>query len=241
MFDPDTLIVTYDQERGEPRGSRRKDADYKAQGLGECIDCGVCVHVCPTGIDIRKGLQYECIGCAACIDGCDEVMDKIGYPRGLVRYSTESAENQHLTRKEILAHIVRPRILIYSAILMAIISATGWFIAHRIPLKVDVIRDRATLAREADDGSIENLYMLRFMNTDEKPHHYHIRVTGLDGITLDDAEMEVPSATTKERSVIVRARPGSGKTGSNPINFDIVAEEEVGIHVNEKAAFLLPQ
>ncbi|HZX31537.1 MAG TPA: cytochrome c oxidase accessory protein CcoG [Rhodocyclaceae bacterium] len=241
MFDPDTLIITYDTERGEPRGTRKKGADYKAEGLGECIDCGVCVHVCPTGIDIRKGLQYECIGCAACVDGCDEVMDKVGYPRGLVRYSTENAGNQHLTRQEIFARIIRPRILLYTTILMVIIGATGWFLAHRIPLKVDVIRDRATLAREADNGNIENIYMLRFMNTDEKPHRYQITVSGLEGVTLaDQGQVEVAPASLKEATILVQVPPTAGKSGSNPVHFDIVAEDNADIHIREKAAFMLP-
>ncbi|HJW23915.1 MAG TPA: cytochrome c oxidase accessory protein CcoG [Rhodocyclaceae bacterium] len=240
MFDPDTLIITYDQERGEPRGARKKGADLKAQGLGQCVDCGICVQVCPTGIDIRKGLQYECIGCAACIDACDGVMDKVGYPRGLVRYSTENAGSQHLSRREIVGRIVRPRILLYTAILMAIVGTTGWFIGHRIPLKVDVIRDRATLTREAEDGSIENIYMLRFMNTDERPHRYRIGISGLDGIGVSSSEVEVPAASLKEMPMVVHAPPGSGKSGSNPVHFDIVAEENDSIHIREKAAFMLP-
>jgi cytochrome c oxidase accessory protein FixG len=241
MFDPDTLVITYDQERGEPRGARKKGADFKNQGLGECVDCGVCVQVCPTGIDIRDGLQYECIGCAACIDACDEVMDKVGYPRGLVRYSTENAGCLHLSRRDIFARIVRPRILLYTAVLLAIVGVTGWFLAYRIPLKVDIIRDRATLAREADNGDIENIYMLRFMNTDEKPHRYRIAVSGLEGIRLaDKGEVEVPPASLKEVPIIVQAPPSSGKIGSNPVHFDISAEDDWTIRIREKAAFMLP-
>src|SRR5574343_1768785 len=139
MFDKDTLIISYDPGRGEPRAPRGRKVDAKAAGLGDCIDCGLCVQVCPTGIDIRNGLQYECIGCAACIDVCDQVMDKVNLPRGLVRYSTENAMSQHLDRKAIMAHIVRPRILLYTAILAIILGLTAWFLAHRIPLKVDII------------------------------------------------------------------------------------------------------
>jgi len=241
MFDPDTLIITYDESRGEPRGTRKKGTDAKAANLGDCVDCGICVQVCPTGIDIRNGLQYECIGCAACIDACDEVMDKVGSPRGLVRYSTENALNKHLTRKEILGHVVRPRILLYTVILMIILGVTSWFLAHRIPLKVDVIRDRTTLAREADDGSIENSFLLQFMNTDEKPHRYQITVTGLDGLKVaTEATIDVPSATLKSMPVILQAPPESGKKGSNPIHFDIVAAEDPSIHITEKAAFMQP-
>ena len=122
MFDSDTLVITYDEQRGEPRGSRSRSADYKAAGLGDCVDCGICVQVCPTGIDIRDGLQYECIGCAACIDGCDQVMDKMGYPRGLIRYSTENAVRGSYQDRDIVRRVLRPRTLVYSAILLAVIS-----------------------------------------------------------------------------------------------------------------------
>ncbi|MDE2584291.1 MAG: cytochrome c oxidase accessory protein CcoG [Betaproteobacteria bacterium] len=240
MFDPDTLVITYDPERGENRGSRKKGVDYKAQGLGDCIDCGICVQVCPTGIDIRKGLQYECIGCAACIDGCDEVMDKMNYPRGLIRYSTENAMERHLTKKEILGHVVRPRILLYSVILMVILAATAWFLAHRIPLKVDVIRDRGSLAREMDDGTIENVYTLRVMNTDEKSRRYHISATGLDTLkVVGNADVEVPAATNTSLLTALRAQPDVGKKGSNPIMIEI-ASEDGEIKIQEKAVFMQP-
>ncbi|PZR30179.1 MAG: cytochrome c oxidase accessory protein CcoG, partial [Azospira oryzae] len=241
MFDPDTLIITYDPERGEPRGTRKKGADPKALGLGECVDCGICVQVCPTGIDIRNGLQYECIGCAACIDACDEVMDKVNYPRGLIRYSTENAMARHLTKKEILGHVVRPRILLYSVILAAITLTTAWFIAHRIPLKVDVIRDRGALARETDMGLIENTFTLRFMNTDEQAHRYRIKATGLDGLEVGGAaEVDVPAATTTSLMTSLQVQPDAGKKGSNPIMFEIEAMDGSNIRIREKAVFMLP-
>ncbi|MGE5472390.1 MAG: cytochrome c oxidase accessory protein CcoG [Bacteroidota bacterium] len=241
MFDPDTLIVSYDPERGEQRGARKKGVDAKAAGLGDCIDCGLCVQVCPTGIDIRNGLQYECIGCAACIDVCDPVMDKIGQPRGLIRYSTENALARHLTRKEIFSHIIRPRILLYTAILVLITGLSGWFLAHRIPLKVDIIRDRSTLAREADDGQIENIFTLQIMNTEERPHRYKVTVDGLPGVTiLDNHDVDVPAATLQSYMAIVRAQPDAGNKGANPIHFAIVAEDNPDIKVREKASFMLP-
>jgi cytochrome c oxidase accessory protein FixG len=239
MFDPDTLIVTYDPARGEPRGARKKDTDTSK--LGDCIDCGQCVQVCPTGIDIRNGLQYECIGCAACIDICDQVMDKVGLPRGLVRYSTESALEKHLTRKEILAHIVRPRILLYTVILTIIIALTAWFLAHRIPLKVDIIRDRSTLAREADDGRIENVYTLQIMNTEEQAHRYKVTVDGLNGAEIaGGSEFEVPAASLQGFSTVVRVEADAGKQGANQIHFEIVAADNPDIKVREKASFMLP-
>ena len=239
MFDPDTLIITYDPERGEPRGIRKKDADPNK--LGDCVDCGQCVHVCPTGIDIRNGLQYECIGCAACIDICDQVMDKVNLPRGLIRYSTENAMAQHLGKKEILSHIVRPRILLYTAILALILGLCAWFLAHRIPLKVDVIRDRSVLAREAEDGRIENVYMLQIMNTEERAHRYRITVDGLPGAEIaGEAEVDAPAAALTSFNTVVRVPPEAGKSGSNQIHFEIVATENPDIHLREKASFLLP-
>ena len=241
MFDPDTLIITYDPERGETRGVRKKGVDPKAAGLGDCVDCGQCVTVCPTGIDIRNGLQYECIGCAACIDVCDQVMDKVGLPRGLIRYSTENAMAQHLGKKEILGHIVRPRILLYTAILILICGMAAWFLAHRIPLKVDIIRDRSVLAREADDGRIENVYMLQIMNTEERDHRYRISVDGLPGAEIaGDAEVDATAAGLTSFNTVVRVPPEAGKSGSNTIHFDIVAVENPDIKVREKASFLLP-
>ena len=241
MFDPDTLIITYDPTRGETRGVRKKGVDPKAAGLGDCVDCGQCVTVCPTGIDIRDGLQYECIGCAACIDVCDQVMDKVNLPRGLIRYSTENAMAQHLGKKEILGHIVRPRILLYTAILVLITGLAAWFLANRIPLKVDVIRDRSTLAREADDGSIENVYMLQIMNTEERPHRYKVTVDGLPGAEIVGAdEVEVPPATLQSFNAIVRVPPEAGKKGANQIHLEIAAQENAAIKVREKASFLQP-
>jgi cytochrome c oxidase accessory protein FixG len=239
MFDPDTLIVTYDEARGEPRGVRSKSGDNA--GKGDCIDCGLCVHVCPTGIDIRNGLQYECIGCSACIDACDNVMDKQGMPRGLVRYSTENAMAKKWGKAEIAAHLLRPRIMIYTAVLFAITAAAAFGIATRTPLKVDVIRDRGVMAREVEDGLIENVFTLRIMNTDEKPHRYRFAIAGLDGIRLAGAnDVEVAGASTKSLVLPVRVPPEAAKQGSHPIFFDIAAAEDAGIKLHEKAVFIMP-
>jgi len=136
---------------------------------------------------------------------------------------------------------VRPRILLYTVILVVITGAASWFMAHRIPLKVDIIRDRATLAREADDGSIENLYTLQFMNTEEQPRHYRIDVRGLDGIKLSTAqEIEVPAASLRAVQTTVQVPPEAGKKGANPIFFDISAVDDKDIHLSEKASFMLP-
>jgi cytochrome c oxidase accessory protein FixG len=241
MFDPDTLIISYDPERGEPRGPRRKNAPPESARPGDCIDCGLCVQVCPTGIDIRQGLQLECIACAACIDACDQVMDKIKLPRGLIRYSTENALARHYSGRDILAHLLRPRTLVYASLLLVLVAATAWSLATRIPLKVDIIRDRATLYREADDEQIENVFRLHVMNTDEKPHRYVIRVGGIDGIAIvGETEIEVSGASNKSFVVVAAAKDGAAPKGSNKIVFDIHAAEDDTIAVQEKSTFFMP-
>jgi cytochrome c oxidase accessory protein FixG len=242
MFDPDTLVITYDEERGEPRGTRKRGADYKAQGKGDCVDCGICVQVCPTGIDIRQGLQYECIGCAACIDACDQVMDKMGYAKGLIRYSTEHAIAQHWGWKDIVGHVVRPRVIIYTAILTAISIAWLWGLANKPVLRVDVIRDRATLAREVEGGLIENVYRLQVMNVSEKDERYTMSVSGLDNIAIaGEQTIDVPAASNKSVTVLVRVPPDAAKPGSNTVYFDVksVASDKIAVH--EKATFLIPR
>ena len=241
MFDPDTLTITYDTERGEPRGSRKKGVIPISIAKGDCVDCSICVQVCPTGIDIRDGLQYECIGCAACIDACDQVMEKMDYPKGLIRYSTEHAIEQHWGWWEIVGHIVRPRIFIYSAILGAICVAFVWGIVNKASLRVDVIRDRAVLAREVEGGLIENIYRLHVINVSEAPHRYALSVSGLPGIDMvGERILEVPAAGARTFAVQVRVPPESGKKGSNQIFFDVksLADEKVAVH--EKASFLQP-
>jgi len=241
MFDKDTLIVTYDTERGEPRGARSKKVDFKAQGLGACVDCGVCVQVCPTGIDIRKGLQYECIGCGACADGCDQIMDKMGYARGLVRYTTENALEQHFDSQTVWSHVLRPRTLIYTAILSAIIIAWIAAIAVRNPLKVDVIRDRGSLWRELDEGVIENVYRVQFMNTEEQTRDYRLSVVGLDGLKVASGDVVhlAPTATTSV-AVRIQAPPGIGTQGANKIEFVVQSVGGSENKVVEKAVFFVP-
>ena len=239
MFDPDTLVITYDPERGEPRGARKKGAG--AAALGDCVDCNLCVVVCPTGIDIRKGQQYECIGCGACIDACDPVMDKVGKPRGLIRYTTENALAKHFTAKDVVNHILRPRIVLYTTILVAITVASIWSLAVRVPLKVDIMRDPSVLSREADDGRIENVYNLKIMNTTEDAKRYALSVDGMEGAELiGERIVEVASAENHEVTVVVRAPPESGKKGANRIYFDIKALNHDSIAVHEKASFLMP-
>jgi cytochrome c oxidase accessory protein FixG len=237
MFDRDTLIITYDAARGEPRGKKA------AKGAGDCVDCEICVQVCPTGIDIRNGLQYECIGCAACIDGCNQVMDKLGRPRGLIRYTTTHAMEKGFTGRQILKRVLRPRVLLYTSVLLAITLALAASLAFKTTLKVDVIRDRAALSREVEDGRVENVYRLHIMNVTERPRAFEISAAagkdaagGVRDIELwGDTTVIVPGADN--RTVPVRVR-GRAAPGTHPIEFRvraIGAEDQV----REKSVFLV--
>lgn len=239
MFDPDTLVVTYDTERGEPRGSRKKGVEPRSVGKGDCVDCNICVQVCPTGIDIRDGLQYECIGCGACIDGCNDVMDRMGYDRGLIRYSTENAVRQHWGRRDILAHVLRPRILIYATLLIAICAATLAALMLRPDVRVDILRDRSTLAREVPGGLIENVYRLQLMNMSEMPREVHIGVSGLESATIAGPTMALlPAAGMESVSVNVRVPFDVAEPGIYDIEFEIESENQT---VREKSTFILPR
>ncbi len=242
MFDKDTMIVTYDEQRGEPRGPRSKKADPAKLGLGACVDCTLCVQVCPTGIDIRKGLQYECIGCGACIDVCDEVMDKVGYPRGLIKYSTQNGMANGWSSAQMIRRAFRPRVLVYSGILLLITMAVMVSLYLRTPLKVDVIRDRGALARMVEKGRIENVFRLQVMNATEHTQRYRITVSGLPDISIaSDAEVEV--LPTEVRSAVLRVQipPGAAPSGSHAIHFEVRSMGDDPAQVTEKAAFLVPR
>ncbi|MEO8004227.1 MAG: cytochrome c oxidase accessory protein CcoG [Betaproteobacteria bacterium] len=246
MFDPDTLVITYDRARGESRGARSRSADRKAIGLGDCVDCGICVQVCPTGIDIRNGLQYECIGCAACIDGCDQVMDKMGYPKGLIRYTTENALHGGISTRGMLKRILRPRVLVYTTILWSIIVATLVTLYERVPLKVNVIRDRGSVMHDADAREAQNVYRLRIMNTQEVARDMRIAVSGLEGIEIEGASQAVRVAPASSLVVPVRveAPRASAAKGSNRIEFTIEATdpahpERAPLRVVENASFVV--
>jgi cytochrome c oxidase accessory protein FixG len=252
MFDDDTLIVTYDEARGEPRGGRSRYAEMVGQKLGSCIDCSLCVQVCPTGIDIRKGLQYECIGCGACADVCDTVMDKMHYPRGLIKYSTQNAMNNKWTHKEMLQRIFRPRVLIYSCVLALLITGLATSLWLRSSFRVDVVRDRGVMARVTSDGMLENVYRLQIMNATEATQHYRLNVTGLKGLQIeqednDDADnsrltgtMMVKPAQSRWLIVDLKIPDGSVESGSHKIEFQIQAIESKET-VKEKSTFLVPR
>ncbi len=248
MFDKDTLIISYDAERGEPRGARSKKADPTKQTLGACVDCSMCVQVCPTGIDIRKGLQYECIGCAACVDACDSVMDRFGYARGLVRYDTQNGLAQHLSRDQLWKRALRPRVIVYSTILLIICTAVGTSMALRTPFKADVVRDRASLARQVDDGWIENVYRLQIMNATEQRQTYRIKADGLPGLKQTGQDsLDLAPAEARWTTIALRVPPqtaASQSAGAHEIHFTIEREAtggEPSRSVREKSTFVLPR
>jgi cytochrome c oxidase accessory protein FixG len=239
MFDPDTLVVTYDARRGEPRGAGSKKSGRAEKGLGDCLDCNLCVQVCPTGIDIRNGLQYECIGCAACIDACNHVMAKAELPPGLIRYSTQHAMKEHYGSRGIWRHVLRPRVYVYATVIGVVTAALFVAVALRIPLKVDVIRDRGALAREVEDGLVENTYRLQVMNTSERPQRYTISAAGLEGLQVaSDPTFELNGATTQSVLVRLRAAPEALQPGSNRITINVTAVDDPSVQVNEKTVFL---
>jgi cytochrome c oxidase accessory protein FixG len=240
MFDRDTLIITYDGARGEPRGARARAVDPHARGLGDCVDCNICVQVCPTGIDIRDGLQFQCIGCAACIDGCDQVMDKMGYPRGLIRYSTQHAMARRMTLRQALRRALRPRMLIYGAILCGIVFAAAAGLWMRVPLKVDVIRDRAAISREVEDGKIENVYRLQIMNTAESSRAFQITVQGPPTVHLaGETRIELDSTASRMVPVRVRLDPSAAQPGTHGIVFVVSAVDAADVNVREKSVFIV--
>ncbi len=236
MFDKNTLIISYDPARGEPRGSRAKGVDRKAAGKGDCIDCTMCVQVCPTGIDIRNGLQYQCISCSACIDVCNDVMDKMDYPRGLIRYTTENA----LEGKKV--HILRPRVIIYATILVLIVLSLGIAISQRVALELDVIRDRNSLYRETDDDGIENVYTLKIINMDEHAHDYTLDAQGIPGlhVSLDD-NLHVGPGEVRELGVRVGVKEDHLHKRSSKITFHLQAKDDPRLDAVRAARFMGPE
>ncbi len=235
MFDKDTLVITYDEERGEPRGARKRGTDAREQGLGDCIDCTWCVQVCPTGIDIRKGLQIECIACAACIDACDEIMDKMGSPRGLIRYTTEHALHHEPTR------LLRPRVLIYGALLSVLIMGFVTAIVLRSPVSLDVIRDRNTLYRLTDDGNVDNVYTLRILNKTEREQTFRIEARGASPLTLVPGEREYRVASGTVYSLPLRVRRAAyDPVGPETITLTVRSVEDPEVSSTTDARFLAP-
>ena len=235
MFDKDTLIISYDEARGEPRGGRKRSVDPKEAGLGDCIDCTMCVQVCPTGIDIRDGLQYECIACAACIDACDSVMDKMGYPRGLVRYTTEHALSGKKTR------VLRPRVFVYATLLVVLMGGLVASMVTRTPVILDVIRDRNSLYRELPDGLIENIYTVKLINQSEQSRSFRLSVAGMPGLLVDGVGETVDVGGGDVLSLPVRARAQSDTArGIMNIAFTVVAVDDDSVIVTQDSRFVGP-
>jgi len=247
MFDRDTLIIGYDPVRGEARGSRPRTADAQALGLGDCIDCKLCVQVCPTGIDIRDGLQSNCIGCAACIDVCDSVMDKMNYPRGLIRYSTENGLAQGWDKPTLLKRVLRVRVLIYGALLLLVAATFVVSINLRSPFKVDVIRDRGVMARVVQSGAVENVYRLHIMNATEVQQRYRVHVLGPQGLEMA-YNTEITLGPVEERTVPVSVRLPASRASTLagqtlPIQFELTqwGERDEVASVRESTTFHLPR
>ncbi|AVQ00004.1 cytochrome c oxidase accessory protein CcoG [Ahniella affigens] len=235
MFDRDTLIIAYDEKRGEDRGARKRGTDYKAKGLGDCIDCTICVQVCPTGIDIRDGLQYECIACGSCIDACDEVMDRMGYPRGLVRYTTQHQLEDKQT------HVFRWRIVVYAILLLAITVGLGLSIAWRKPVIMDVIRDRNALYRETYEHQIQNGYMLRIINKTESAQRFELELVGPPSLTFarHPGVIELPPEEVRTVGVMLSA-PASDVKGKVDIEF-VLKSEGSDFSLTESSRFFAPE
>jgi len=235
MFDADSLVISYDEARGEPRGKRRKNADKDELGLGDCIDCYGCVQVCPTGIDIRDGLQIECIACAACIDVCDEVMDKMGYPRGLIRYTTDNALAGNRTR------ILRPRIFIYVGVLAVLITLFGMMLTGRAMVDLDVLRDRTALYRMAGDA-IENPFALKVTNRTELPLALDVRAAGIEGLRVVSPadEFGVPAGEVSNRPMTLAVPQGAAGPGMHEIEI-VLSNSETGAELTRsETRFYVP-
>lgn len=246
MVDEDTFVVTYDFVRGEPRGGRSRRIDHKEAGMGDCIDCTLCVQVCPTGIDIRDGLQYMCIGCGACVDVCDQIMDKMGYEQGLIRYTSGRAITDNLSQKQARKLVLRPRVLIYTAILFAIAVAFVVSLATRTTLRMDVIRDRGSLGREVAGGLIENVYRLQLINASEQALKLTLSVDGVNGLTISTPNGEntlvLDPASNLLVPVVLRAPAAKLEPGlyNVTINGVEVAEGKTRT-VTEQTSFYVPQ
>jgi cytochrome c oxidase accessory protein FixG len=240
MFDPDSLIISYNGARGEPRAARNLAEDRQALGHGDCVNCGLCVQVCPVGIDIRAGLQYECIGCAACIDACDEVMDKMHYPRGLIGYTSENIQQGKYSASQIKRRILRPRVLLYVLALGAALGITLGAYAMRLPFRVELMRDRSALVRETADGLLENTYLFKVMNVSSHDQHFRIAAQGLHGLALaaDESVLTVKAGQMRLQGVRLRAAPQDAGPGGHPVVFTVRLLEDPSAQVQETSSFI---
>jgi cytochrome c oxidase accessory protein FixG len=247
LIDKDSLIITYDSARGDPRGSRSRKQSAAAQGLGDCIDCTLCVQVCPTGIDIRDGLQNECIGCAACIDVCDDVMDRMNYPKGLIRYSTENGVAHGWSKLQMFKRALRPRVLAYGGLLSIASVAFAASVALRSPFQFDVVKDRGALARVVEEGAIENVYRLQIMNRTELPQTYRIDARGIPGLEVQTTEVSAPPAGIRSVAVSLRLPYAAAQSllgQSAPVHFEVSllnGSRAAPAVQREKSTFFIPR
>jgi len=228
MYDSDTLAVHYDPARGENRGPRKASEDYRAQGKGDCIDCSWCVQVCPVDIDIRDGLQYECINCGLCVDACNTVMDKMQYPRGLIRFTSD---DQLQTGK---THYIRPRLFGYMFAVLVMACAFVYTIANRQPLTIDVSRDRGVRMYRINAGDVQNVYTIAINNMDRKEQTYVVEVAGdypfrvkkMRPVVLEEGEIfSIPVRVLVDKDVLQTMKSDIVFTVRSTIDDDIVATE----------------
>ena len=235
MFDQDTLIVSYDKKRGEPRGSRKRSIEHGELALGDCVDCSLCVQVCPTGIDIRAGLQYECIGCALCIDACNSVMDKMEYPRGLIRYTSERELEGGKTRW------LRPRIIGYFLVFCLMVGVFWYNVFSRIPLELTAIRDRTQLYSITDSGAVENIYTLQLANMDNDMHTFDITIEGIEGASIVGTTRHILNGgEVRSISLRVSVEPGELDSPSTELDFTAVAADKPSLSATTESRFMRP-
>ncbi len=235
MFDSDTLVVSYDSGRGEPRGARKRGKQSVGDGMGNCVDCQICVQVCPTGIDIRNGLQYECIDCALCIDACDSVMKQMEYPPGLISYTTENVLAGGIPKH------IHMKVLAYGVVLLLITSVVLATLINRIPLRLDVIRDRDRLYAESVDGDIENNYLLKIINMGQVAETYQLTVDGLKGVEIIGKDrVSLPAGEIAELQLRLRVAPQDLPVQYNSINFTVTEEGDSSVTASAESRFIGP-
>lgn len=238
MYDQDTVLPAYDAERGEPRGKLKKGQVDDSKG--SCIDCKVCVAVCPTGIDIRKGQQEGCITCGLCIDACDSIMDKTDQPRGLIRYASYKELHHDQNR---LPMYKRPRVIIYSLILLMSLAGIIYGFTTLSPTEFKVIHDRAPIFVRLSDGSIQNKYTLKLLNKTQQPITVHYSVSGLPGASLHGMEEQVVVEPGRVIPVtaLVRAPESSVEDGLAPIEFTAKVEQQPQLNTTYQSMFMGPK
>ena len=233
MFSENTLIVGYDKRRGEPRGSRSRVEGREA--LGDCVDCQICVQVCPTGIDIRDGLQYECIGCALCIDACDNIMEKMNYPKGLIRYASEK-EFIHGKR----AFKLDFKSLAYGSILLVSMLAFAILLYQRPLTALSISRDRGALYFQNGMGMIENSYTLKIINKREIRDMFTLSINDLGARIFPDTAFSVGPGEQVTRPITVSLDPEKITNSSSEIIFEIQSTSAPEIHASTSSNFLSP-